>query len=232
MSEEKAKGKGSKILGYVLLGLIVVFVVCIASSIHNNKKLYLDISLLEDKLEAANQKVDELQAELESATGASKAPLTNAGTGEADTLTEEKRKEIEALQQQLEELQKEVDPLLAEKNRKLTEGTLIYEDEQVAISYLTVDYENRWRVVFMVENKTGSELTVQCTSLAMDGLMFDGNIVMSDKVAPSSKGKVYAKLSEEPSTQTPSVISGQLRVIDWEALSDTLVIPFSDVVVG
>lgn len=238
MNEEKTKGKGSKIVYYGLIGLLLLIVFAVAvglvSYVQNkemrsrNAMLSIQLDYQKEIAREARSELSVVRAELEAVRGSQ----TNAGNGGADTLTEEKRKELEALQQQLEELQKEIDPLLAEKNRKLTEGTTIYEDEQVTINYLRVEEDGRkWQVVFWVENKTEKQLTIQDDSIAMDGITLSGSVIMSDEVAPHSKGKVYATLYEEPPTMTPTVISGQLRVYS-DTFSNMFYAKFVDVVVG
>lgn len=105
----------------------------------------------------------------------------------------------------------------AESQRKLTEGTTVYEDEYVKINYLKISKEStlsNFSVTFWVENKTNAVLTVQAECISLDGVDI-GYIMMSDPVSPQSKGKVYAE-AKGISNFDPSCISGQLRIIDFD----------------
>lgn len=105
----------------------------------------------------------------------------------------------------------------AENQRKLTEGTTVYEDEYVKINYLRVAKESslsNFSVTFWVENKTNAVLTVQAECISLDGVDI-GYITMSDPVSPQSKGKVYAE-ARGIINLDPSCISGQLRIIDFD----------------
>lgn len=105
----------------------------------------------------------------------------------------------------------------AESQRKLTEGTTVYEDEYVKINYLNISKESalsNYSVAFWVENKTNAVVTIQAECISLDGVDI-GYIMMSDPVSPQSKGKVYAE-ARGISNFDPSCISGQLRIIDFD----------------
>lgn len=88
---------------------------------------------------------------------------------------------------------------------------VVFDNEQVTISFKSADSRG---VKFLVENKTDKSLTVQAESVAVNG--FSANdIMMSDAVAPKSKGYVTAKTSELSEAGTPETVSGSLRVIDF-----------------
>ena len=92
---------------------------------------------------------------------------------------------------------------------------LVYEDDNVKIEYCGIE---EWYysecVVFCVTNKNDFEITIQCSSISLDGIQIDGDPTMSDEVAPQSKAKVYAKY-DSIENKEPTSISGVLRVIDF-----------------
>lgn len=92
---------------------------------------------------------------------------------------------------------------------------LVYEDNNVMIEYCGVENQNYSEcVAFYVTNKNDFEITIQCSSISLDGLQIDGSPTMSDDVAPQSKAKVYAKY-DSIENEAPTSISGVLRVIDF-----------------
>lgn len=103
------------------------------------------------------------------------------------------------------------------KNQKSTQGTLVYEDDYVCIRYFGVEKKASilydCEAIFLVENKTNIEITIQCSSLAFDGIAFDG-VLCSDEIPPQSLGKARVGF-DETSTTSPSYISGKLSVIDF-----------------
>ncbi len=122
--------------------------------------------------------------------------------------------EVEQKQAILDSITPQIDAAQLEANRKATEGTTVYEDELVKINYVKIkndSYDDA--VVFLIENKTDVNITIQCDAIALDGFSYN-NGTMSDDVAPQSKGYVYAKFDDIDITD-PSFISGQLRVIDF-----------------
>lgn len=89
----------------------------------------------------------------------------------------------------------------------------IYFDRCATATSVMGDYE----IVFLVENKTDSTLTIQAESMSLDGTSISSrNMIMSDEVAPKSKGRVYLRVDEVISLK-PKTISGELRVIDFSA---------------
>ncbi len=89
-------------------------------------------------------------------------------------------------------------------------GTLVFEDERVRIYYKKCDTAG---VVFEVENLTSVNITIQADSISINKRSIS-SILMSDDVAPHSIGEVTAKCSLQYDG-APSIISGQLRVIDF-----------------
>ncbi len=81
----------------------------------------------------------------------------------------------------------------------MKEKTILYTDEKVVIRFdqcrtsknSLYDYE----IVFEVENKIDVTLTFQVKSIALDGISIpSASIIMSDEVAPRSKGRIYLRI--------------------------------------
>lgn len=92
-----------------------------------------------------------------------------------------------------------------------TYNTLVYEDEKVKIFFSGITEDG---VSFSVENMTDTNITIQATSISINGVSTN-DIIMSDDVAPQSKGNVTARCDDFSPSTTVSTISGQLRVISF-----------------
>lgn len=106
-----------------------------------------------------------------------------------------------------------------------TENTkaLLYNDDKVSIYFERCDTATSvlgdYEIIFLVENKTDVTLTIQAESMALDGISIaNRNMAMSDEVAPKSMGRVYLRVKESISL-SPKSISGELRVVDFNAES-------------
>ncbi|MGH0595400.1 hypothetical protein [Bacillus pretiosus] len=105
--------------------------------------------------------------------------------------------------------------------------TQVFEDDRVKISFVKLETNG---VKFLVENKTSTNITIQADSVSING--FSSNkIMMSDDVAPNSKGFVMAQTSELNDVGSPEKVSGSLRVIDFKDSFKTYDASFTDVVV-
>ncbi|MEH0979827.1 hypothetical protein AB1I92_28100 [Bacillus mobilis] len=105
--------------------------------------------------------------------------------------------------------------------------TQVFEDDRVKISFVKLETNG---VKFLVENKTSTNITIQADSVSING--FSSNkIMMSDDVAPNSKGFVMAQTSELNDVGSPEKVSGNLRVIDFKDSFKTYDASFTDVVV-
>lgn len=103
----------------------------------------------------------------------------------------------------------------SEPEPKAEEYTSIYEDDNVKIEFYGIETKSyNDCVVFYVTNKNDFEITIQCSSISLDGIQIDGDPIMSDKVAPQSKAKVYARY-DSIENKNPSTVSGVLRIIDF-----------------
>lgn len=103
--------------------------------------------------------------------------------------------------------------------------TVVYKDDKVVISFKEVSAEG---VKFLMENKTDKELTVQADSIAVNGFS-SNDIMMSDAVAPKSKGYIMVQTSELADAGTPETVSGKLRIIDFTGNWDTYDATFTNV---
>lgn len=158
------------------------------SSLESQTKDWIEFSDAEKQAEQARADADKINAEAEKIEAEARLKAAN-----------EKLSEAEAAEQ-----------------RKLTEGTTVYEDIYVKINFLEVGKEYTYGdycAIFLVENKTNGVLTIQGECVSLDGEDI-GNITMSDPVSPQSKGKIYASSSSLKYTK-PKIVSGQLRVIDF-----------------
>ncbi|MGH0597504.1 hypothetical protein [Bacillus mycoides] len=105
--------------------------------------------------------------------------------------------------------------------------TQVFEDDRVKISFVKLDTEG---VKFLVENKTNVNITIQADSVSVNG--FSANkIMMSDNVAPNSKGFVTARTSELKDVGSPEKVSGSLRVIDFKESFKTYNASFTEIAV-
>ena len=141
--------------------------------------------------------------------------------------------DYDALQKQNENLQAENDRLKSEleaANAKIEElqnieptasiaptnvEVIIHDDDYVTISFIGCEMDrDDENIVFMVTNKTDSELSFQSGTMAIDGISL-GYVSGSDSLEAQSKGKVRFETKEEFPTMVPSSISGTIKVIDF-----------------
>ena len=131
-----------------------------------------------------------------------------------DALTQENsdlKTEIENLNKTIEDLNLKTSGSIVEPEN----GTPIYNDEYVSISFLGCEIDNGDEcLVFFVENLTGVELSFQSDSLSIDGYSL-GNPFGSDTIAAKSKGKIRFETKESFPNMSPEKISGTLNVIDF-----------------
>ncbi len=104
-------------------------------------------------------------------------------------------------------------------------NNLLYEDDKVKISFAGIDEKG---VVFWLENLTDINITVQADSVAINGIS-TSNILMSDDVAPKSKGKIIARCDDFSSVGEVETVSGQLRIIDFNDSFRTYSATFTNV---
>ena len=105
----------------------------------------------------------------------------------------------------------ETEPLDNQKeNSALEQRTVVYEDNNVKISFSEITEDG---VEFWVENLTNINITIQADTISINGISTN-DIMMSDDVAPKSKGKVIAGCDDFSSLASVETVGGQLRIID------------------
>lgn len=112
-----------------------------------------------------------------------------------------------------------------QENEPKQESVLIYEDDKVKISFAEITDKG---VSFWVENLTDINITVQADSVAINGISTN-DILMSDDVAPKSKGKVVARCDDFSIDTKVEKIGGQLRIVDFTNSLKSYDATFSDV---
>ena len=103
----------------------------------------------------------------------------------------------------------------------------VYSDDKVIISYMGADAKG---VHFDVENLTDVNITIQADSVALNGKSTN-DIVMSDDVAAQSIGSVVAKCDVDYKSPV-GIVSGQLRIIDFNKSFSSYEAKFTNVVVN
>lgn len=106
-------------------------------------------------------------------------------------------------------------------------NTLLYEDQNIAISYCQNYQEETWLgtyygVQLMVENKTEIELTFQADAISLNGFSYE--VSGSDEVAANSKGYIYFEIQNDTPPRTTEVyrVNGKISVIDFTYTHDEL----------
>ncbi len=105
---------------------------------------------------------------------------------------------------------------------EVEEDVVLYEDDNVKIYFKGIGEKG---VEFWIENLTDINITIQADSVSINGISTN-DIMMSDDVAPKSKGKVVARCSDFSDVKNVRTVGGQLRIIDfasWETYDATFV---------
>lgn len=219
---EKRKGDFAmrkKLLSLLLLIVMLVSVIPVSKTIAAEKiklnkvkavlevdaKLALklgDIAATDVKWSSSAKKV---------ATVTSKGVVTAKGEGDATiTATYNKKKytcKVTVVDSNKEEVEEDV---------------VLYEDDNVKIYFKGIGEKG---VEFWIENLTDINITIQADSVSINGISTN-DIMMSDDVAPKSKGKVVARCSDFSDVKNVRTVGGQLRIIDfasWETYDATFV---------
>lgn len=183
-----------------------------------NKKLKEENSVLTSDNQKLQSELDDLH---ENATGWLEYSQTQKAAAQAQAEADKANAEAEKIEAEarLKAANEQLSQAEAEEQRRLTEGTTIYEDLNVKINYLKTGKNPRYSwyecVVFLIENKTNGVITFQADSISLDGTDI-GDISMSDPISPQSKGYIYADVENVSLNRSPKSISGQLRVIDFD----------------
>ncbi|MBO4650333.1 MAG: hypothetical protein J5653_03980 [Clostridiales bacterium] len=94
---------------------------------------------------------------------------------------------------------------------------IVYQDDKTVIHFNKVDSDG---VHFTVDNLAAYEVTVQCDSLAIDGISIL-DYIMSDKVSAGTSAEVVTKCELEIIPQQIGTVSGQLNIVDFDDYSNT-----------
>lgn len=99
------------------------------------------------------------------------------------------------------------------------DGIQFYDDERISISYLNTDQDDEEiQVYFRVTNKTSDVLTLQCSSLGLNGESVS-NIIASEDVAPHSSGNVSVKCKVDLNfvdIENITSLTGSLRIFAFD----------------
>ncbi len=104
---------------------------------------------------------------------------------------------------------------------------VVYQDDKTVIHFNKVDSDG---VHFTVDNLAAYEATIQCNSLAIDGVAIL-DYTMSDKVAAGTSAEVVTKCELDEIPQKIGTLSGQLDIIDFDDYSNSYEAPFDTTVI-
>ena len=104
---------------------------------------------------------------------------------------------------------------------------VVYQDDKTVIHFNKVDSDG---VHFTVDNLAAYEATIQCNSLAIDGVAIL-DYTMSDKVAAGTSAEVVTKCELDEIPQKIGTVSGQLDIIDFDDYSNSYEASFDTTVI-
>ena len=104
---------------------------------------------------------------------------------------------------------------------------VVYQDDKTVIHFNKVDSDG---VHFTVDNLAAYEATIQCNSLAIDGVAIL-DYTMSDKVAAGTSAEVVTKCELDEIPQKIGTLSGQLDIIDFDDYSNSYEASFDTTVI-
>ena len=104
---------------------------------------------------------------------------------------------------------------------------IVYQDDKTVIHFNKVDSDG---VHFTVDNLAAYDVTVQCDSLAIDGISIL-DYIMSDKVAAGTSAEVVTKCELENIPQQIGTVSGQLNIVDFDDYHNTYPAVFDTTVI-
>ena len=103
------------------------------------------------------------------------------------------------------------------KAAKAAEPVKVWENTNVVVYFKEANADG---VKFLVENKSGRSITVQADNVAVNGFS-SNDIMMSDDIAPNSKGYANAETTELADAGDAETVSGSLNIIDTDSM-DTI----------
>lgn len=104
---------------------------------------------------------------------------------------------------------------------------VVYQDDKTVIHFNKVDSDG---VHFTVDNLAAYEATIQCNSLAIDGVAIL-DYTMSDTVAAGTSAEVVTKCELDEIPQKIGTVSGQLDIIDFDDYSNSYEASFDTTVI-
>ena len=104
---------------------------------------------------------------------------------------------------------------------------VVYQDDKTVIHFNKVDSDG---VHFTVDNLAAYEATIQCNSLAIDGVAIL-DYTMSDTVAAGTSAEVVTKCELDEIPQKIGTLSGQLDIIDFDDYSNSYEASFDTTVI-
>lgn len=104
---------------------------------------------------------------------------------------------------------------------------VVFQDDKTVIHFNKVDSDG---VHFTVDNLAAYEATIQCNSLAIDGVAIL-DYTMSDKVAAGTSAEVVTKCELDEIPQKIGTVSGQLDIIDFDDYSNSYEASFDTTVI-
>ncbi|MCR5059122.1 MAG: hypothetical protein K6A81_10970 [Clostridiales bacterium] len=104
---------------------------------------------------------------------------------------------------------------------------VVFQDDKTVIHFNKVDSDG---VHFTVDNLAAYEATIQCNSLAIDGVAIL-DYTMSDKVAAGTSAEVVTKCELDVIPQKIGTVSGQLDIIDFDDYSNSYKASFDTTVI-
>ncbi|MBQ6272138.1 MAG: hypothetical protein IJK65_10535 [Clostridiales bacterium] len=104
---------------------------------------------------------------------------------------------------------------------------VVFQDDKTVIHFNKVDSDG---VHFTVDNLAAYEATIQCNSLAIDGVAIL-DYTMSDKVAAGTSAEVVTKCELDEIPQKIGTLSGQLDIIDFDDYSNSYEASFDTTVI-
>ena len=117
----------------------------------------------------------------------------------------------------------------AEPAKEEAAPTVVWQNDTVTISYKELNSEG---VKFLIENKSDRSITVQADNVSINGFSVgSSDLMMSEDIAPNSKGYATAYTTSLSDAGTPEKISGSLNIVNTESFDTIADAQFTDVAI-
>jgi len=117
----------------------------------------------------------------------------------------------------------------AEPAKEEAAPTVVWQNDTVTISYKELNSEG---VKFLIENKSDRSITVQADNVSINGFSVgSSDLMMSEDIAPNSKGYATAYTTSLSDAGTPEKISGSLNIVNTETFDTIADAQFTDVAI-